>query len=312
MLAIIIAAAAVRSHLAPLAAESFADIPTLFGSMLSRWQNMHPTAALCVSGAVWFAAGWIIGLVVRVRELYFVRTTITIPVYGIAACGIIWAGDTLAASVASLLFAAAIRSYISSFRDGYGFSQIFFGSLCMGLLPLLYAPAVTLLALVPLAVIIFKRSMREAIVAVAGLIFAPLAVSYIFWAAGGDFTAPVMQSVEALTAVSGYRFFGTATAGAAVLACMLLAMVLGSALISSANIYSMNSRARYITFFNLCAFAVALTTLALPSSTATALGLIAVPTAIVVPVMLVQIRAQAASMIYGVLVLLFVAHLFIG
>ena len=311
-LAIIIAAVTVRVHIMPLPAESFADTPTLFGQMLARWQSMHPLLATLTAGAVWFAAGWTIGLIVRVRELYFVRTTITIPVYGIAACGIVCPHDSLTAAVTSLLFAVAMRSYITAFRDGYSFTPVFFGSLCIGILPLLYAPAAALLALVPLAIIIFKRSAREAIVAAAGMVFAPLAACYICWAAGGDFTAPAAQSIEAVTTVSGYRFFGSVTVGTGVLAGLLLALVLGAALFSSANIYSMNSRARYITLFNLCAFAVALTTLAMPSSTTTAFGLIAVPTAMAVPVMLVQIRAQAASAIYAILLTLFAIHLFIG
>lgn len=311
-LAVIVAATAARAHFAPLPAEAFADTPTFLGALLGGWQTMYPVATLCAACAVWFAAGWTIGLVVKVRELYFIRTTITIPIYGFAACGLLFAHDYLAASAASLLFAVAMRSYIDSYRDGYGFSPIFFGSLCLGLLPLIYAPAVALLALMPLAVIIFKRSAREAIVAVAGMLLAPLAVSYICWGAGGDFATPVMQSIEALTAVSGYRFFGAVTAGEAVLACTLLALVLGAAFISSANVYSMNTRARFITLYNLCAFAVALATLAMPSSTATAFGLIAVPTAMAVPVMLVQIREQAAAAIYGGLALLFVLHLVIA
>lgn len=311
-LAVIIAAATLRAQLNPYHAETFADTPAFFGNMLAQWQESHPVAALCTACIVWFAAGWVTGLVVRVRELYFVRTTITIPIYGITACGIFCAHDFLAAAIASLLFAFAMRACFDSFRDGYGFSHIFFGSMCLGLLPMLYAPAVTLLLMMPLAVMLFKRSAREAIVAVAGLIFAPLAVCYINWGAGGQFLQPVAQSIEALTLVSGYRFFGAVGAGAAVMSCVLLAMVLGAAFISSANVYSMNSRARFITLYNLCAFAVAVSTLALPSSTASAFGLIAVPTAVAIPAMLMQIRSQAANAIYGVLVILFILHLFIG
>lgn len=311
-LAAIIAAAAVRAHAAPYPAETFADTPAFLGAMLGSWQSAHPVAALCTACAVWFAAGWVIGLVVRVRELYFVRTTLTIPVFGIAACGIFFAHDSLTAAVASLLFAIAMRSYFDAFRDGYGFSPVFAGSMCLGLLPLLYAPAATLIVLMPLAVMIFKRSAREAIVAVAGVLFGPLAVCYVNWGAGGEFAEPAMQTAEALTAASGYRFFASVQAGAAVLAGCLLALVLGAAFISSANVYSMNSRARYITIYNMCAFAAALTTVALPSSTPAALGLIAVPTAMAVPAMLVQIRASAANAIYCGLILLFILHLFIG
>ena len=311
-LAAIIATSVARACFVPYDAEAFADTPTLLGSALDSWQSGHPVPALCAAAVVWFIAGWVIGLVVRVRELYFVRTTITIPIYGIAACGIFIAHDSLSAAVTSLLFAIAVRAYFEAFRDGYGFSPVFFGSLCLGALPLLYAPAVTLMLLMPLATVVFKRSAREALVALTGLIFAPLTVCYLNWGAGGDFAAPVMQSLEALTATSGYRFFGALPAGAAALAGMLLALVLGAAFISSANIYSMNSRARYITFYNMCAFVIALATIALSSSTPAALGLIAVPTAMTVPAMLVQIRSHAANAIYVVLFILFILHLFIG
>ena len=311
-LAAIIAASVARAYFEPYDAESFADMATLLGSILDSWQTEHPVAALAVAAVIWFIAGWSIGLVVRVRELYFVRTTITIPIYGIVACGIFIPHNYLLAAVSSLLFAIAARSYFDSFRDGYGFSQMFFGSLCLGVLPMIYAPATALLLLMPLAVVVFKRSAREAIVALTGLLLAPLTVCYLNWGAGGEFTAPLAQTAEALTATSGYRFFGALPAGAATLVGMLLALVLGAALISSANIYSMNSRARYITFYNMCAFVIALATIALSSSTPAALGLIAVPTAMTVPAMLVQIRSHAANAIYVVLFILFILHLFIG
>ena len=305
-LAAIIAASVVRAHLAPYEAETFGNTATLLGSVLGSWQSNHQVAACCIAAAVWFIAGWIIGLMARMRELYFVRTTITIPIYGIAACGLFIPHDSLSAAVTSLLFAIAARSYFDAFRDGYGFSPMFFGSL-----PLFYAPSVVLLLLLPLAVVIFKRSAREAIVALAGLLFAPLAACYICWGMGRGFYAPLLQTADALADVSGYRFFGALPAGAAMLAGMLLALVLGAALISSANIYSMNSRARYIILYNMCAFVIALSTLALPSSTPAAFGLIAVPTAMTVPAMLVQIRSHAATAIYGGLSLLFILHLFI-
>lgn len=311
-LAIIIAVATARALLYPYPAESFDDTAAFLGAHLSRWQTAAPTAAAAVAAVAWFIAGWTIGLVVRVRELYFVRTTITIPIYGIVACGIFVAHNSLAAAVASLLFAIAMRSYFNSFRDGYGFSPIFFGSMCLGAVPLLYAPAALLLSLLPLAIVIFKRSAREALVAVAGVALAPLTVCYIHWGTGGDFTEPVMQSIDALTATSGYRFFGSVAAGSAALAGYLLAMVIGAAMFCQANVYSMNSRARYITVFNICSFVVAVATLAMPSSTPAALGLVAVPTAMTVPAMLVQIRSGAANILYAVLCILFVLHLFIG
>ena len=310
-LAAIIAATALRAHFMPYPAETVADTATFIGARLGAWQQTHPLAAACAACPIWFAAGWIVGLVVRVRELYFVRTTITMPLYGIAACGIFCAHDSLAAAVASLLFASAMRSLADSLRNGYSFSPLFFGSLCTGLLPLIYAPAVTLMLTVPLAVVMFKRSAREAIVALAGLMFGPLAVCYLHWGTGGDFVQPLAQSLDALTAVSGYRFFGSLTVSAALTAGCLLAALLAAALFVGANIYAMNSRARYITFFNMCAAAVALSTLAMPSSTPSAFGLIAVPTAMTIPSLLVQIRSQAANAIYAVLSVLFVLHLII-
>lgn len=311
-LAVIIAAAVLRAHFAPYPAEAYADVPVCLARVLGQWQAASPAVAAAVSAVVWFVAGWVIGLVVRVRELYFVRTTITIPVYGIAACGIFYAHDSLTASVASLMFAVAVRSYFDAFRDGYGFTPIFFGSLCLGALPLLYAPAVLLLPLLPLAAIIFKRSAREALVALTGLLLAPFTACYVCWGAGGEFAQPVMQTLDALQVESGYRFFGSISAGSALLSGTLLALVLGAAMFSRANVYSMNSRARYITLFNMCAFIFAAATAAMPSSTATAFGLMAVPTAMAVPAMLVQIRSGAANLICAGVLSLFILHLFVG
>ena len=64
-----------------------------------------------------------------------------------------------------------------------------------------------LLPLIPLVVLLFRRTPREAVVALSGAILPLFFAGFIHWAAGGRFDGPVRQVAAAITSDSGYRFF---------------------------------------------------------------------------------------------------------
>lgn len=57
--------------------------------------------------------------------------------------------------------ALAAKNYCRSYCNGYGFDAIFRASLYLGLLPLVYAPATPLVLILPLAILLFRRTFRE-------------------------------------------------------------------------------------------------------------------------------------------------------
>ena len=83
-------------------------------------------------------------------NLYTVGTCLPIPLYAIVACGIATGGNYLAGFAASMLLALATKNYCRAFCNGYGFDAIFRASLYLGLMPLVYAPGLPMLLLLPL------------------------------------------------------------------------------------------------------------------------------------------------------------------
>ncbi len=311
-LLLVVAVAFVRHSVAEFPAERIPDITSALGRGVSAFQGEHPTIAAWLAAMLLLVAGWFIGQVVKVRDLYFVKTTITIPLYGIIACGVFISEDSLLAAIVSLLLVLAMRNFYSSFRNGYSFSPLFFGSMALGIIPLLYAPSLLLMLLMPLSVIVFKRSAREAIVAIVGLLLPAATICYITWGMGGEFLQPVETTLATALMTSGYRLFGHLSLGSAMIICYLLSLVLSAIFFCWINIYSMGTRARYITIFNMCAFVLSLSALAAPAGTTTSFGLVAVPAAMMIPAMLVRLKASAANLLYLILLLLFTLHLFIA
>lgn len=119
-------------------------------------------------------------------------TCLPIPLYAIVACGIATGGNYLAGFAASMLLALATKNYCRAFCNGYGFDAIFRASLYLGLMPLIYAPALPLLLLLPLAVLLFRRTFREVVVATAGLLLPIFTACYVSWGSGAEFTAPLV------------------------------------------------------------------------------------------------------------------------
>lgn len=312
ILLMVVAVAFIRHALHPFAAEGVADLPSAAGDGIRAFQDNYPRIATWFSAILLFIAGWFIGQVVKVRDLYFVKTTITIPLFGIAACGVFIAHDSLLAAIVSLLMVLAMRNYYSSFRNGYSFTPLFFGSMALGAIPLLYAPALLLTQLMPLAVVVFKRAAREALVALVGLLLPTATLCYVSWGFGGEFLQPIETTITTALATSGYRLFGHMSIGSAVIISYILSLVLSAIFFCCINIYSMGTRARYITIFNMCAFILSLSALAAPAATPTAFGLVAVPAAMMIPAMWVRLRASVANMLYLILLLLFIVHLILA
>lgn len=140
-------------------------------------------------------------------NLYSVGTCLAIPLYGAIACGLAVGGDCLTTFAASALLALATKNFCRSYCNGFGFDAIFRASLYIGLLPLVATAAAPLLILLPLAVMLFRRTLREVAVAVAGLLLPALTLCYVNWAAGGEFLAQVAEPGSAFIAGTPLSLF---------------------------------------------------------------------------------------------------------
>ena len=163
------------------------------GELLAQFQAAHPVWARWIAGLLMLFTGMSVGRLTVRYNLYSVGTCLAIPLYGAIACGLAVGGDCLTTFAASALLALATKNFCRSYCNGFGFDAIFRASLYIGLLPLVATAAAPLLILLPLAVMLFRRTLREVAVAVAGLLLPALTLCYVNWAAGGEFLAQVAE-----------------------------------------------------------------------------------------------------------------------
>lgn len=280
----------------------------LLGGLLARFQDAYPVGARFAAGFMLLFTGMCAGRLTARYNLYTVGTCLPIPLYAIAACGIFIGRDYLAGFAASMLLVLATKNYCRSFCNGYGFDAIFRASLYLGLLPLVYAPALPLLLVLPLAVLLFRRTLREAVVAVAGLLLPALTACYVYWGIGEDFTAPLTALYETTIAGAPLRLFTEIPLSAQVMLGGILLLDVTALFFFLADIYAAGTKPRFVLFFNIGILATTLLLLGSPAATPEMLALLAVPSAILIPVFFVRIHRAIALPVY----LILLAAAFVG
>ena len=273
----------------------------LLGGALTRFQAAYPVWARLAAGFMILFTGMCTGRIAIRYNLYGVSTCLPIPLYAVVACGIFSGGNYLTAFAASMLLALAAKNYCRSYCNGYGFDAIFRASLYLGLLPLVYAPATPLVLILPLAILLFKRTFREAVVAAAGLILPPLTACYVSWGMGDEFTAPVMTLADALVSGVPLWIFKGLPLPSLVMLCVIAALALTALLFFLSDIYAAGTKPRFILIFNTGILAMTLALLCTPSVTPEAFTLTAVPAALLFPVFFVRIDRRIALPVYLIL-----------
>lgn len=266
------------------------------GALLQRLQSAAPLATRLLCVAVLFGGGLVLGRTSVRCALYPTHTYIAMPLYGLCAALLLPGDDCAVQCTASLLLILGVRNLYASCRNGYSFDPLFRGAFWLGLLPLVLAPTLPLVVLVPAALILFKRSAREACVALFGLLLPFAACSYGYWLAGEPPGACGEALREALLHPSGWSplLLPTPTLG---LVGALFLFALWAAADYLGSLRSLGSRPRATALFNLLLFAVAAPLGALPSATPALAGVLAVPLALLVPLPLTRIAAPVASLL---------------
>lgn len=273
----------------------------LLGGQLARFQAAYPIWSLSVAGFMLLFTGMCTGRIAVRYNLYTVGTCLPIPLYAILACGILASGNYLAGTAASMLLALATKNYCRAFCNGYGFDAIFRASLYLGLLPLVYSPALPLLLLLPLAVLLFRRTLREVVVAAAGLLLPILTTCYIGWGMGNEFTAPLLDLGQTVIAGIPLRLLTELPVPGLVMLGGIVLLDLTAIFFFLADLYAAGTKPRFILFFNIGVLVLTLAVLCSPAASPEAFALFAVPSALLIPVFFVRVHRGIALPVYLVL-----------
>lgn len=267
-------------------------------ALLLQFQTAHPVWARWIAGVLILFTGMCAGRMTIRYSLYSVGTCLAIPLYGAIVCGLAVGDDFLPACTASALLALSVKNFARSFCNGYGFDAIFRASLYLGLLPFVSTAALPLLLILPLAVLLFRRTLREVTVAVAGLLLPALTICYINWGAGGEFTAPLTALGNAFIAGKPLMLFTAIPFRNLILLGGILVLDLLAVLFFLSDIYAVGTKSRTILIYIISVLVLTAAVLCGPAATPGTMALTAVPSAVLLPFMFVRIHRNIALLLY--------------
>lgn len=276
--------------------------------LLRQLQTIYPGWARLVAGFLLLFTALCIGRMTVRYNLYAVGTCIAIPLCGALLCALPTGGETLPALAGGALLALSIKNFSRSFCNGYAFDAVFRASFYLGCLLLLLPQTLPLLLLLPLAVVLFRRTLRETTVALFGLLLPILFFSYVNWGAGGGFTAVFTQAVDELSGVNFGRLLSILSLPTRIVLGGIVLLSLWAILLFLADIYFVGTKARFILLFNIGVMLLSATTLFSPAATPAATSLTAVPAAVLLPLLFIRMRRFIALPLY----LLLLAAAFAG
>lgn len=285
-------------------------IPTI-EELLAQFQAYRPVWARLVGGMLMLFTGMSLGRLTLRYNLYSVGTCLAIPFYAALTTALVAGGSLLTPLLAAALLTFSVKNFARSYCNGYGFDALFRASFYLGLMLLVFPAALALIALVPLAIIRFHRTLREAAVALTGLLLPLLAFGYVNWGAGGELLDPCRLAVEAFT--EGSALETASQLGIPKLAALgtTLLIDLAAIFIFLSDSYAAGNRSRAIFSFEIGVLVLLVPTLLNPVATPAAITLFAVPSAVIIPFLVVRVHHLAAFFIYTILVAGSVALLFL-
>lgn len=303
---------------APAAAETAAEVHAAEGlaiglpdQLLRQLEAASPAWARLIALIALLAAGTAVGRISVRSNLYGVNTCLAIPLCGILVCLLAGGQPALPGIVAILCYAFALKRFGEALRDGYSFDALFRGSFQLGLLVLVEPAALPLLLLLPFGVLLFQRTRRETVVALAGILLGPALWGYLNWSFGGSFTAPSEAIWAHFAAGEPLACFRHGFAPWMAVAAAVALLDLGSIASISANVYSVGARARYLLLFHTGALLLTAALLAGPGAEPADALLLAVPSAVLLPFLFVRVHATLSSLFYLLLLAAALVRIFL-
>ena len=220
------------------------------------------------------------------------------PLMSAIVCGLAVGSDYLPAFTAAALLALSVKNFARSFCNGYGFDAIFRASLYLGLLPFVSTAALPLLLILPPAVLLFRRTLREAVVAVAGVLLPAFTICYINWGAGGEFLTPLMALGDPFITGKPFALLSAVPLRNLVLLGGIFVLDLLALLFFLSDIYAVGTKSRTILIYNISVLVLTAAVLCGPAATPGAAAFAALPSAVLLPFMFVRIHRGVALLLY--------------
>lgn len=259
----------------------------------------RPSWARAVAVAAFLFAAMSTGRMSVRHNLYGVGTCLAIPLAGIFMVGMLPAGEALQGAVAALLLSYSTKNFARSFRNGYAFDALLRAGGYLGLLVVLLPAALPLAVLLPFAAVLFRRTLREAAVALFGLLLPLSLFAYVTWGGGGSFAAPFERFGGLFVADGWLGLWRSLSPAEWLFAGFLSLLDLAAVGVLLRNLYGTGIQSRLILFYNIGVLATILLACCTPAAGAAVLSLAALPSAVLVPTLFVRVRPAWATLLYA-------------
>lgn len=240
-------------------------------------------------------------------------STLSIPLYGVLACGAFVAPNLLATAAASLCFALAMFLLLRSLHSADEKDSVFFASILLGATVLFYPPCVVLVAVLPIAIFALALSLRQSMIMIVGYVLPILVASYVSWYGGKPILHFGQNLADSLLVPQmgaiGELPYATIALVAAVVAILLWGAIYSMVRPSKAFVLTRVRRASHLF---LWVFVLSLTMLLIPACDLSACAIIAVPATILLSYVLGFLPNNHSAIAYWTLLALFVTHLFVA
>jgi hypothetical protein len=181
--------------------------------------------------------------------------------------------------------------------------------LYFGLLPLIYAPTAIFYVALPLIALVARSSWRDWVVTLSSLALPLAAMCYWSWCAGEAFLKPAREVYAAFFTQSEFHFFSVINPATIILLGILIVMVLCAISLIFSDKYSLKVKSRVVMRFNALMLTLLIGLFFVPSASATLFALLAIPTAILVPLIFVRMGVGFTEALYRLMLLAAAANM---
>jgi hypothetical protein len=294
-LLLICAAACLRAWLAPWPMETQLPQGVLLGALLRDMGTWSPLLCATLNFLFLLMCAFEITRIGTRNMLYVSRTMLPIVFYTVTATAIFTTPHDTTGMLLSLLFIRSSQLFVSSFRRGYSFLPVLRAGLIAGVMPLVLPASLSVWIAAVAALLIFRRSWREAVVCAAGLLLPVTLCAYGYWICGESFLhVPLLIADSLMTRSQAYPLMSGA--GQLVLQGFLLLLFAASAWVFLRT--TMRTRPKRIARFYICATLFFAAGFLLPCRSVELYPLVAAPLALVAPFIFVRRRGAVPATVY--------------
>lgn len=300
LLMVVLAATVLRFRFVPFAAE------------VANSAYFERVVSIVVAALLFFCVGFFETKMLVRSGLNKGYCTLPMPLYGVLACGIFVAPHTLVTALVSLCLSLAIYQLLRSLHSAGERDSVFFASLLLGAMVLLYPPSIIFVLIIPLSIIVLALSFRQFVLMVSGYLLPLFAASYVMWYCGADFWDLSRNIVEALV-MPRMDEMTTIPYVAALMVLMVVVVLLWGliySLIRPDKMFMLTRIRRALHLFVWVLF-MALAMLFIPACDLSVLAIVAVPATVLLSLALSLLPVNHSTIVYWVLLALCALHLFI-